>query len=177
MAWTPVGGEILHIECQQMPGKGRVILTGKLGDVMKESAQISLSYLRSISKKQSIFDETFLDNHDIHVHVPAGAVPKEGPSAGVTLTTALLSMFVNKPLRKDVAMTGEMTLRGKVLAVGGIKEKVIAAQRGGAKVVIIPEECRRDVDDIPDEVKDTLEIHLVKRIEEVWKIAFKEGVF
>lgn len=171
MAWTPVGGEILQIESVAMPGKGNLILTGQLGDVMRESAQISLSYLRSVAARYGIADD-FVETHDIHVHVPSGAVPKEGPSAGVTMTTSLLSMMTGKPLRQDVAMTGEMTLRGKVLPVGGIREKVTAAHRAGAKIVLIPEDCQRDIDEIPQEVRDDLEIRLVKRVEDVWEVAF-----
>lgn len=171
MAWTPVGGEILQIESVAMPGKGNLLLTGQLGDVMRESAQISLSYLRSVAARYGIADD-FVETHDIHVHVPSGAVPKEGPSAGVTMTTSLLSMMTGKPLRQDVAMTGEMTLRGKVLPVGGIREKVTAAHRAGAKIVLIPEDCQRDIDEIPQEVRDDLEIRLVKRVEDVWEVAF-----
>ena len=171
MAWTPVGGEILQIESVAMPGKGNLMLTGQLGDVMRESAQISLSYLRSVAARYGIADD-FVETHDIHVHVPSGAVPKEGPSAGVTMTTSLLSMMTGKPLRQDVAMTGEITLRGKVLPVGGIREKVTAAHRAGAKIVLIPQECQRDIDEIPQEVRDDLEIRLVKRVEDVWEVAF-----
>lgn len=173
MAWTPVGGEILQIESVAMPGKGNLMLTGQLGDVMRESAQISLSYLRSVAARYGIADD-FVETHDIHVHVPSGAVPKEGPSAGVTMTTSLLSMMTGKPLRQDVAMTGEMTLRGKVLPVGGIREKVTAAHRAGAKIVLIPEDCQRDIDEIPQEVRDDLEIRLVKRVEDVWEVAFAQ---
>ncbi|MDO4281044.1 MAG: endopeptidase La [Peptococcaceae bacterium] len=175
LAWTPVGGEILQIESLSMPGSGKLYLTGRLGDVMRESAQISLSYLRSVSDDMGI-PEKFTDTHDIHIHVPSGAVPKEGPSAGVTLTTSLLSMMIQKPLRQDVAMTGEITLRGKVLAVGGIREKVTAAHRAGSKVVVIPKDCEKDLEDIPREVRDALEIHTASRIEEVWRIAFRDEV-
>lgn len=175
LAWTPVGGEILQIESISMPGKGALTLTGQLGDVMRESAQISLSYLRSIATDLGI-PEDFLETHDIHVHVPSGAVPKEGPSAGVTMTTSLLSMMLHAPLRQDVAMTGEMTLRGKVLPVGGIREKVTAAHRAGCRIVLIPKECARDLDDIPVEVRDDLDVRLVERIEDVWKVAFRKAV-
>lgn len=175
MAWTPVGGEILQIESIAMPGKGSLQLTGQLGEVMQESAKISLSYLRSVSARYGIASD-YLETHDIHVHVPAGAVPKEGPSAGVTMTTSLLSTLLHEPLRQDVAMTGEMTLRGKVLAVGGIREKVTAAQRAGCKVVLVPEDCRRDLEDIPQEVRDALDIRLVARVEDVWKVAFRNEV-
>lgn len=175
LAWTPVGGEILQIESLSMPGTGKLILTGQLGDVMRESAQISLSYLRSVGDKMGIADD-FLEKHDIHVHVPSGAVPKEGPSAGVTMTTSLLSMMIQAPLRQDVAMTGEMTLRGKVLPVGGIREKVTAAYRAGCKMVLIPADCARDLEDIPQEVRDTLDIRTVKRIEDVWALAFRDEV-
>lgn len=175
LAWTPVGGEILQIESLSMPGSGKLLLTGQLGDVMRESAQISLSYLRSVGAKMGIEDD-FLEKHDIHVHVPSGAVPKEGPSAGVTMTTSLLSMMIQAPLRQDVAMTGEMTLRGKVLPVGGIREKVTAAYRAGCKMVLIPADCARDLEDIPQEVRDTLDIRTVKRIEDVWALAFRDEV-
>lgn len=175
MAWTPVGGEILQIESLSMPGKGNIHLTGQLGEVMQESAQISLSYLRSVADRVGI-PEKFLEEHDIHVHVPSGAVPKEGPSAGVTMTTSLLSMMIHEPLRQDVAMTGEITLRGKVLPVGGIREKVTAAHRAGCKIVLIPEDCQRDLEEIPEEVRDDLDIRLVKRVEDVWKVAFRNEV-
>lgn len=175
MAWTPVGGEILQIESLSMPGKGAIHLTGQLGEVMQESARISLSYLRSVADKVGI-PEHFLEEHDIHVHVPSGAVPKEGPSAGVTMTTSLLSMMIHEPLRQDVAMTGEMTLRGKVLPVGGIREKVTAAHRAGCKIILIPEECQRDLEEIPDEVREALDIRLVKCVEDVWKVAFRNEV-
>lgn len=175
MAWTPVGGEILQIETQSMPGKGALILTGQLGEVMRESAQIALSYLRSIGDKIDL-PEKFIESNDIHIHVPSGAVPKEGPSAGVTLTTSLLSMMTKKPIRQDVAMTGEITLRGKVLAVGGIREKVTAAHRAGSKIIIIPADCQKDLEEIPQEILDELDIHAVERIEDVWKIAFREEV-
>lgn len=175
MAWTPVGGEILQIESLAMPGKGNLILTGQLGDVMRESAQISLSYLRSVANNYGV-SEQFLDEHDIHIHVPSGAVPKEGPSAGVTLTTSLLSMMLQKPLRQDVAMTGEMTLRGKVLAVGGIREKVTAAHRAGCRLIIVPKDCERDLEDIPQEVRIDLDIRLAERIEDVWRVAFRDEV-
>lgn len=158
-----------------MPGKGNIHLTGQLGEVMQESAQISLSYLRSVADRVGI-PEKFLEEHDIHVHVPSGAVPKEGPSAGVTMTTSLLSMMIHEPLRQDVAMTGEMTLRGKVLPVGGIREKVTAAHRAGCKLVLIPEDCQRDLEEIPEEVRDDLDIRLVKRVEDVWKVAFRNEV-
>lgn len=175
MAWTPVGGEILQIETQSMPGKGALILTGQLGDVMRESAQIALSYLRSIGEKIGL-PENFIESHDIHIHVPSGAVPKEGPSAGVTLTTSLLSMMLQKPIRQDVAMTGEITLRGKVLPVGGIREKVTAAHGAGSKIIIIPLDCQKDLEEIPKGILEDLEVYAVERIEEVWKIAFREEV-
>lgn len=175
MAWTPVGGEILHIESQSMPGKGTLILTGQLGEVMRESAQIALSYLRSIGDRIDL-PEKFIESNDIHIHVPSGAVPKEGPSAGVTLTTSLLSMMLRKPIRQDVAMTGEITLRGKVLPVGGIREKLTAAHRAGSRTIIIPADCQKDLEDIPQEILDDLDVHAVERIEDVWKIAFREEV-
>lgn len=175
LAWTPVGGEILQVECQSMPGKGGLTITGRLGDVMQESAKISLSFLRSVSEKLGIATD-YVQTHDIHIHVPAGAVPKEGPSAGVTLTTALVSMMLQKPIRQDVAMTGEITLRGKVLAVGGIREKITAAHRAGSKIIIIPQDCQKELDEVPKEILDDLEIYFSKTIEDVWKYAFRDEV-
>lgn len=167
LAWTPYGGEILHIECSLLPGKGKLILTGKLGDVMKESAQAALSYARSKSKALRIAED-FFDTHDIHIHVPAGATPKDGPSAGVTLVTALLSAITNKSIASDVAMTGEITLRGRVLPVGGIKEKILAAVSHGVSKVLIPSQNAHDLDEIPKELRKRITVKTVEAIDEIW---------
>lgn len=155
LAWTSVGGTTLTIEVSAMPGKGEIQLTGKLGDVMKESAQAAISYIRAHADSYGISPETF-GSTDIHVHVPEGATPKDGPSAGITMATAILSAFTHKPVRKDIAMTGEITLRGKVLPIGGLKEKALAAHRAGIKDVIIPKENERDVEEIPENVREDL---------------------
>jgi ATP-dependent Lon protease len=166
LAWTPVGGDILFIEATKMPGKGSLVLTGQLGDVMKESAQAALSFVRAKAKWLGI-EENFLDKTDIHVHIPAGAIPKDGPSAGVTMFTALASMLTGKPIRNDVAMTGEITLRGNVLPVGGIKEKMLAAHRAGIRTVLVPARNAADLEDVPRNIRDEMTIHLVKRVDEV----------
>lgn len=170
LAWTPAGGDILFIEATKMRGKERLILTGKLGDVMKESAETALSYVRSKVKELHIA-ENFMENTDIHIHVPAGAIPKDGPSAGVTLYTALVSLFTNTPVRSDLAMTGEITLRGLVLPVGGIKEKVLAARSAGVKHIILPGKNAKDLEEIPDHVKKELTFHFVHRMDEVIQFA------
>ena len=170
LAWTPVGGEILFIEATRMPGKGALILTGSLGDVMKESAQTALSYIRSQSKLLNIDLKDF-DKSDIHVHVPAGATPKDGPSAGSTIAVALTSLLTRRLVRSDVAMTGEISLRGRVLRVGGIKEKVLAAARAGLKEVILPETNRGDWLDVPDEVRSHMKAHFVKDIAQLVNVA------
>jgi ATP-dependent Lon protease len=175
MAWTAVGGEILAIESQIMPGTGKLILTGQMGDVMKESAQIALSYLRTLADRFDL-PEGLTEKYDIHIHIPEGAVPKEGPSAGVTLATSLLSALTKRPIRHDVAMTGEITLHGKVLAVGGIREKVMAAHRGGCKEIIIPDACQRDLEEIPQEIRDQLVFHYAKTLDDVWSVAFADEV-
>ena len=166
LAWTPVGGDILFIEATRMPGKSSLMLTGQLGDVMKESAQTATSFVRSRAKTFGI-DENFLEKADIHVHIPAGAIPKDGPSAGVTMFVALTSMLTAIPVRADVAMTGEITLRGNVLPVGGIKEKLLAAHRAGIKRVIIPERNRKDIVDVPEEVQKDMEILYVSKMDEL----------
>ncbi len=171
MAWTSVGGEILQIECQTMPGKGKMQLTGQLGDVMKESGELSLSVVRSKSEELNL-DDDFLEKIDIHVHVPQGAVPKDGPSAGITLTTALASALSGKKLYKDIAMTGEITLRGRVLEVGGIRDKVIAAQRAGCRAVVLPSDNKRDLEDIPESILKELDVHFCETIDDVWDIVF-----
>src|SRR5687767_2693822 len=172
LAWTPVGGEILFIEATRMPGKGRLMLTGSLGDVMKESAQTALSYLRSQARTLNI-DPGEFDKYDIHVHVPAGATPKDGPSAGATIVVALASLFLRRLVRSDVAMTGEISLRGRVLRVGGIKEKVMAAARSGLKQVVLPEQNRNDWLEVPNEVREKMQVHFVKNISELIKTALR----
>jgi len=166
LAWTSVGGEILFIEATRMHGSGKMQLTGQLGDVMKESAQAALSYVRSHAKQFNIAED-FLEKSDVHIHIPAGGMPKDGPSAGVTLMTALVSLLTGIRIRHDVAMTGEITLRGKVLPVGGIKEKILAAHRAGIKRVILPERCIADLDEVPLEVRETLEFVPVSKMDEV----------
>jgi ATP-dependent Lon protease len=170
MAWTPAGGDILFVEATMMPGQKSLVLTGQLGDVMKESAQAALSYVRSKAKSLGISEDFFRDR-DLHIHVPAGAIPKDGPSAGVTILTALASLLTCRPIKSDFAMTGEVTLRGAVLPVGGIKEKVLAASRNGIKHIILPERNRNDLEEIPEKIKDHLEFHLVKKMDEVLDIA------
>ncbi len=170
LAWTPVGGEILHIEVSILPGKGKLTLTGKLGDVMKESAQAAVSFARSHADKYGI-DPKFHETQDIHIHVPAGATPKDGPSAGVTLVTALISALSDSPVNAETAMTGEISLRGRVLPVGGIKEKILAAVSQGMKRVLIPSQNTKDLDDVPEELRKKIEIKPVERIEEVWPLA------
>lgn len=166
LAWTPVGGEILFIEATRMPGKGNLLLTGSLGEVMKESVQTALSYLRSQARALKI-EVSDCDKFDIHVHVPAGATPKDGPSAGVTMVVALASLFTQRRVRSEVAMTGEISLRGRVLPVGGVKEKVLAAARAGIKEVILPAQNRKDWDEVPVEVREKMKVHFVKRIGEL----------
>ena len=173
LAWTPVGGDILFIESAKMPGKGGLTLTGKLGEVMKESATAALTYLRSNASRFSIEDAVFAET-DTHIHVPEGAIPKDGPSAGVAMVVSLTSLFTDRPVRKDVAMTGEITLRGDVLPVGGIKEKVIAAVRAGIKDIILPHLNEKDVIELPDNVKEGIKFHLVQGIEEALEIALEK---
>jgi ATP-dependent Lon protease len=174
LAWTAVGGDILFIEATKMPGKGKLTLTGQLGDVMKESVTAALSFVRSRAAQLGLDPGNFLENVDLHVHVPAGAVPKDGPSAGITMYTALVSLLTGVPVRPDVAMTGEITLRGNVLQIGGVKEKLLAAHRAGIKRVIIPDRNVKDLIDVPDEVKREMEILSVKRMDEVLAIALKD---
>lgn len=170
LAWTSVGGDILFVEVALSPGKGHIKLTGKLGEVMKESAQAALTYVRAHHQELKI-DIEKINQTDVHIHVPEGAVPKDGPSAGVTITTAIVSAFKNKAVRRDVAMTGEITLRGRVLRIGGLKEKAIAAHRAGSKIVIIPQDNERDLIKIPKEVKKNLQFFPVKDVKDVLKIA------
>jgi ATP-dependent Lon protease len=171
---TAFGGDILFIEATKMPGQKGLTITGQLGDVMKESAQAALSYVRSQAERLD-FDKDFYSKNDIHIHVPAGAVPKDGPSAGVAIATALTSLLTGRPVRADVGMTGEITLRGQVLPVGGIKEKVLAAHRAGLHTVILPRRNEQDLDDLPEEVRKQMEFVLVDRVEEVLKSALRDG--
>ncbi len=174
LAWTPFGAEILYIEATEMPGKRGFQVSGQLGQVMEESARAALSYVRSKSVELEL-PQNFFDEHDIHLHIPAGAIPKDGPSAGVTMATALASLFSGQPIRSDVAMTGEITLRGHVLPVGGVKEKVLAAHRAGVKLVILPERNQNDLEDLPPEVRDSMEFVFVERVEQVIVAAMKKN--
>ena len=172
LAWTEVGGELLSIETAMVPGKGKLIHTGKLGDVMQESVRAALTVVRSRAESLGI-DPDFHQHNDIHVHLPEGAIPKDGPSAGIGLCTALVSTLSNIPVRADVAMTGEITLRGEVLPIGGLKEKLLAASRGGVRTVLIPEENRKDLSEIPENIKSRLEIHPVRWIDQVFELALQ----
>ena len=166
LAWTRVGGDTLEIEVNIMPGKGEVLLTGQLGDIMKESARTGISYIRSVGAEHGIAED-FFEKHDIHIHIPEGAVPKDGPSAGITMATAMISAISNQKVRADVAMTGEITLRGRVLPIGGLKEKLLAAKAAGVKTVLVPEKNMRDVAEIASEITKGLEIIPVAMMEEV----------
>jgi len=170
LAWTAFGGDILFIEATKMPGKGNLKLTGKLGDVMKESVQAAMSYVRSNAKKYGI-DENFYKENDIHVHVPAGAIPKDGPSAGVAMTVAIISLLLNKPVKSRLGMTGETSLRGNVLPIGGLREKATAAHRAGLDHIIAPFENEKDLEEIPDKVKSELKISFVKEVDEAIKLS------
>ena len=170
LAWTSVGGDTLEIEVNVMPGEGEILLTGQLGDVMKESARTGISYIRSVSKEYGI-DEKFFKEHDIHIHIPEGATPKDGPSAGITMATAMLSALTEKKVRADIAMTGEITLRGRVLPIGGLKEKLLAAKNAGIKTVLVPKENETDVEEISAEITKGLEILPVSHMSEVLKHA------
>jgi len=171
---TVAGGDLIFCEATKMPGSKGFMVTGQLGEVMKESAQAALSYVRSKAKELGISEDTF-EKTDIHLHVPAGAVPKDGPSAGVTIAAALASLLTDRRVRDDVGMTGEITLRGQVLPVGGIKEKVLAAHRAGLKTVILPRQNEKDLDDIPEEVHKSLKFVLAERVEDVLKAALTPG--
>jgi len=170
LAWTEVGGELLDIEVTVMPGKGKLTVTGKLGDVMQESAHAALSYVRSRAELFGL-ERNFYQNIDIHIHVPEGAIPKDGPSAGITIATSITSALIKKPVRKDIAMTGEITLRGRVLPIGGFKEKVLAAHRGGMKTIIIPKENEKDIKEVPAKILKTVDIVMVEHMDEVLKRA------
>ena len=171
LAWTSVGGDTLQIEVNVMPGKGEIMLTGQLGDVMKESARTGISYIRSVSRDYQIADD-FFEKYDIHVHIPEGAVPKDGPSAGITMATAMLSAITEQKVRADIAMTGEVTLRGRVLPIGGLKEKLLAAKNAGIKTVLVPKKNLADVEELSQEITKGLEILPVEHMEEVLKAAF-----
>ncbi len=173
LAWTPVGGEVLSIEASKMPGRGKLLLTGHLGEVMRESVHAALSYTRSKAAKLGIKEDFYKE--DIHVHVPSGAIPKDGPSAGIAMAIAIISLFTKNPVRKDVCMTGEVTLRGKILEIGGVKEKILAAHRAGLKTVILPFDNKKDLDDIPAEIRRDLKFRFVRDIDEVLKVALKNG--
>jgi len=172
MAWTDMGGEILLTEVTRMPGTGKLTLTGKIGEVMQESAHAALSYVRSRAETFHINPE-FYKNEDIHVHIPEGAIPKDGPSAGITMATAIVSSLTGIPVRRDVALTGEITLRGQVLPIGGVKEKILAAHRAGIKLVALPTDNRKDIQEIPEEVRDELEVHFVETMDEVLGLALE----
>jgi ATP-dependent Lon protease len=172
LAWTPFGGSVLVVETTKMPGKGNLILTGHLGEIMKESAQAALSYVRSRSEQLGI-SEDFFAKHDIHIHVPAGAIPKDGPSAGITMATALASLATGRPVRPDLAMTGEITLTGRVLPVGGIKEKVLAAKEAGIHEIILPAQNRKDLTEIPEHIRNALTFHFVENMDEVLELALQ----
>ena len=172
LAWTQVGGELLNIEAVMVPGKGRQTKTGSLGDVMQESIQAALTFVRSRSAELGLARD-FHEKIDLHIHVPEGATPKDGPSAGIGMCTAVVSVVTGIPVRADVAMTGEITLRGQVLPIGGLKEKLLAAHRGGIKQVIIPAENEKDLKEIPDNVKANLDIHAVKWMDEVLELALE----
>ena len=172
LAYTPAGGDILFIESTRMPGKKGLTLTGSLGDVMKESAQTALSLIRSRAESLGI-ESDFYEKSDLHIHVPAGATPKDGPSAGVTMATSLASLLTERPVHPHVAMTGELTLRGAVLPIGGVKEKVLAAARAGITQVVLPERNRKDLLDVPQKVRDQIEFSFASEIEEVLAVALE----
>ncbi|MBO5459197.1 MAG: endopeptidase La, partial [Lachnospira sp.] len=173
LAWTSVGGDTLEIEVNTMPGKGELILTGQMGDVMQESARIALTYVRSVaSGKKYHVDAEYFDTNSIHLHIPEGAVPKDGPSAGVTMATAILSAVTEIPVYSDVAMTGEVTLRGRVLPIGGLKEKLLAAKTAGVKKVLVPEDNKSDVAELDEEITDGMEIIYVSDMKQVIDNAF-----
>ncbi|HID06384.1 MAG TPA: endopeptidase La, partial [Armatimonadetes bacterium] len=174
LAWTPSGGQTLTVETTKMPGRKELIITGQLGEIMKESAQAALSYVRSRSNELGIPDE-FFERHDIHIHVPTGAVPKDGPSAGITIATALASLATGQPVRGNIAMTGEITLTGRVLPVGGIKEKVLAARAAGIHEIILPAENEKDLTEVPEHIRHDIRFHFVSHMDEVLKLALRNG--
>jgi len=170
-----VGGQILHIEATIMPGKGKLTLTGKLGDVMQESGQAALSYVRSRAARLGL-EADFYRRVDLHIHIPEGAIPKDGPSAGITLATAVISSLTKIPVRRDLAMTGEITLRGKVLGIGGVKEKVLAAHRAGSQSVVLPRDNEKDLPEIPPGIQQELAIRFVDNMDEVLDLALERGI-
>jgi len=170
MAWTIVGGDTLFIETTVVPGNGKLVLTGQLGEVMQESAKAGISYIRARAKELGI-NENFYKENDIHIHIPEGATPKDGPSAGVTMCTSVISALTSTPVRKDVSMTGEITLRGKVLPVGGIREKVLAAHRAGIKKILLPKENESDIDEIPENVRKQLTFVLLETVDDALREA------
>ena len=174
LAWTAVGGDTLNIEVTPMAGSGKLVLTGQLGDVMKESARAGLSFIRSKAKELGI-DPGFHKETDLHIHIPEGAIPKDGPSAGVTIATAVISALSKTPVRGDIAMTGEITLRGRVLPVGGLKEKILAAHRAGIAKVIVPDENQKDLEEIPDNIRDEVQIVTAEYIDDVLEHALVRG--
>jgi ATP-dependent Lon protease len=175
LAWTEVGGSVLTTEATLMEGKGRLTLTGKLGDVMQESAQAAMSYIRSRSASFGL-EKDFYRTLDIHMHVPEGAIPKDGPSAGITICTSIVSALTKIPVRCDLAMTGEITLRGKVLPIGGMKEKLLAAHRMGLRTVVLPKDNERDLAEIPQEILSSLKLHFVETMDEVLQIALERPI-
>jgi len=176
MYYTPVGGDIMFAEASVMGGKGELVLTGQLGDVMKESARAALTYAKSHADQLGIQEEAFAGT-DVHIHVPAGAIPKDGPSAGVTMATALVSALSRRPVRHDLAMTGEITLRGRVLPIGGVKEKVLGAVRAGIHTIVLPKENGPDLEDLPEDVRSSLDVHLVEDLDEVLTLALRGARF
>jgi ATP-dependent Lon protease len=175
LAWTPSGGDILFIECTSMPGKGEVLVTGNLKSVMSESAATAVSYVRSRAKDLGLEPE-FLKSMDLHLHVPKGGTPKDGPSAGVTMFTAVASLLLGCPVKKEIAMTGEITLRGNVLPVGGIKEKMLAAHRAGIREVLIPARNEPDLEDVPKEVRAEMKFHFIKRVDQVLPLVLEPPI-
>jgi ATP-dependent Lon protease len=177
LAWTPAGGDVLFIEATSMPGSGKLTITGQLGDVMRESAEAALSYVRSHALELAPqLDDDWFAKHDLHLHVPAGAIPKDGPSAGITMATALMSLISKRPVREDVAMTGEITLTGQVLPIGGLKEKALAAQRNGIKIVIAPELNEQDIEDIPEHLRADIDFRFVDHVGAVFAIGLEDEV-
>ena len=172
LAWTAYGGTTLTVEAMKVPGKGEILLTGKLGDVMKESARAALTFVRANAEEYGI-EKTLFETSNVHVHVPEGATPKDGPSAGITMATAILSVFTGKKVRSDIAMTGEITLRGKVLPIGGLKEKALAAARAGIQTIVIPKGNERDIKDVPAEIAKTLRFLPVENVSEVFSVAME----
>jgi ATP-dependent Lon protease len=175
LAVTGVGGDVLFVEAASMAGKGGLVLTGQLGDVMKESARIALTYVKSHASELGI-DERALDGRELHVHVPAGAIPKDGPSAGITMVTAIASLLTGRPVKSTVGMTGEVTLQGRVLPIGGLKQKVLAAHAAGLTEVIVPERNQPDLDDVPSEVRDQMQFHIVETVDQVLTLALEPTV-